>query len=134
MKETRFGPKQVSEMLGVPLSTLRRYSRDFAHLLSESARAAGRKRNYTDQDILALRQIRKYSSQRMTPAEIERLVQVVEPPEETTSALALVPQILQGFEDIRSELREMRETVDRLERELEETRIPWYKRIIKRKK
>jgi DNA-binding transcriptional MerR regulator len=141
MFENRFGPKEVSEMLGVPVSTIRRYSVDFGHLLSESARAAGKKRFYTDQDVLILRQIRKYSSRRHTPAEIERLVQVVEPQPETTTALALMPTLIQKFEEIhqamsdqRQELAELRDDMRRLRDELEDARQPWYKRIIGRKK
>ena len=74
-----FSPGQISEMLKIPASTLRRYSVDFADVLSESASVSGRKRVYTDSDVLLLRKIRELSSQRLEPDEIRSRLQILEP-------------------------------------------------------
>lgn len=51
-------PKQVSSLLGIDASSLRRYARQFASALSASAGVSGRKRLYTPDDIEVLSSVR----------------------------------------------------------------------------
>lgn len=135
-----FTPGQVSEMLEIPTSTLRRYSSAWSEFLSASARRSGRKRRYTSEDIVILRRVRELTGQHKAPEEIAALLQVVEPDNPQESALSMVPAIAGEFESIRSfiaqlqsdhdnELSELRERVKRLEDELN---TPWYKRLFRR--
>ena len=53
-------PKQVSETLNVPGSTIRRWALRFENVLSKQV---GKKRVYTLQDVDTFRKIRDYSKQ-----------------------------------------------------------------------
>ena len=130
-------------MLDIPPSTLRRYSADYGEQLSESARTKGKKRRYTETDILILRKIRKLSRDRLTPDEIADRLQIVDDNQEQEpgSALALLPQIAQAFESINTQMAEMRdnhaaqiaalqEQLDAVAGELEaERRRSWWDRL-----
>lgn len=144
-----YSPAQVGEMLDMKPSTLRRLSALYADQLSPTAQGEGRKRRYDDQDILKIRRIAEMTRDRRTHNEIRAAlaVDVLESePEKPTSALALVPEILEGFERISAQLARMesdrqadRETMTRLEgelerlrAELEEQRRPFWDKIRKR--
>lgn len=132
-----FSPKQVSDILGLPVSTLRRYSVLFAQHLSESARPDHKKRYYTDQDILTLKKIRELVSAKKSPQEINRALLVVDNRQDQPgSALALLPDIQQAFEDIRALLNQERQERERLSQRLNELetwlKTPWYKRLGKK--
>lgn len=138
--QTTYTPQQVSGMLDIPTSTLRRYSRDWHEHLSASASRQGQKRSYTDTDILTLRRLRALLSQKLDHEDIAARLQVVEPDTPQESALSMVPAIAGEFENIRSfiaqmqaehdnELSALRERVKRLEDELN---TPWYKRLFRR--
>lgn len=131
-----FTPKQASEMLSIPVSTLRRYSVDYAQHMSESARPARGKRHYTDQDILTLKKIRELVSSKHNPDDINRLLVIVDDHQDHPSALALLPDIQQAFEDIRSMLANERSERERLSQRLDELetwiQTPWYKRLLKK--
>ena len=118
-------------MLKIPASTLRRYSVDFADQLSDSARHTGHKRTYADDDVLTLRRIRKLSGQRLAPAEIRARLAVMEP-ESPSSALALMPEILNQFESLRADLAQAHEKIDHLQARLDVLEMPWYRRLFKR--
>lgn len=136
-------------MLDMKPSTLRRLSSVYADQLSETAKGEGKKRRYDGSDILKLKLIAQMTRERRTHDEIRAAlaVEVVEPEQQQPpSALALVPEILAGFERISAQLAKLdsdrqadRETMSRLEseierlsRELEEQRRPFWERIRKR--
>jgi len=131
-----FTPKQVSEMLSIPVSTLRRYSTDYAQHMSGSARPARGKRHYTDQDILTLRKFRELVSAKKSQEDIIRLLVIVDDHQDQPSALALLPDIQQAFEDIRSLLAQERSERERISKRLDELETwlttPWYKRLGKK--
>lgn len=124
-------------MLGCPVSTLRRYSVDYAQHLSESARPARGKRHYTDADVLILRRVRELVSAKKSPEEINKLIPVLATGmPEGPSALALLPDVAQAFEELRAAIMAERSERERLERRLDElqawVQAPWYKRIGKK--
>lgn len=97
-----YTPGQVSEMLGIPVSTLRNYSRTFSEYLSSQD---GRKqRLYTERDTVVFSMIKDLSAQNIPISEIGPRLVVVEPVEDKPqpSALALVPSIAAELEDSRS--------------------------------
>ena len=133
-----YGPKQVSEILDISVSTLRRYSVDFADILSDGAKRTGGKRFYTDQDILILKKIRSLSAQHKSHAEIRKSALLVDQP--PPGELALIPAIAAEFEQLRSQIArlqsdqdENRAAIDQLRKELE-ARRPWWAKIIRRNK
>lgn len=139
-----FTPAQVSEMLNLAPSSLRRYVTIFPDLLSDTAKLPSKSRRYTDADILVLRRIKDLIRSRKTPEEIRVALQVVEPEEPASSALALMPEVIQQFENLRAQLAEMQANQETTKQELEETRArlkaleerlsePWYRRIFKRR-
>lgn len=99
--QTLYDPKQVSEMLGLPASSLRRYAVDWSAYLSEYANRSGRKRRYTDQDILILKKVRELTSQRRGADEIAAQLSIVDN-DNNQSALSLMPQIMSEFENVRA--------------------------------
>ena len=137
-----FDPKSVSEMLDIPGSTLRRYCADYADLLSETARVTGRKRRYTNDDLLVLRRIKELTRNRKSPDEIRAAAAAAAAETETDvkSALVLIPAIAAEFEQLRSQIArlqsdqdENRAAIEQLRRELA-ARRPWWAKIIRRNK
>lgn len=143
-------PKQVSDLLNIPVSSLRRYAVDYADMLSASAAHEGKKRRYTDNDVLTLRRIRVLVAQKKTPDEVRGLLQVVAslPPDEQVTppadrALAVAyPELLEQLEFIKSalaskdaQISELLARVNALEQaaqgEHERQAMPWYKRFFK---
>ena len=123
-----FSPRQVSEMIECPPSTLRRLATSYSDKLSETARGNGKRRLYSDDDVMLLKRIRQYTRQRKTPEQIRQLLDVVEP-EPTTNALALVPEIMQAFESMAGEITDLRTEINALRDDLERLKRPWYKRL-----
>lgn len=130
-----YSPKQVSEILKIPTSTIRRYSVDYAQHLSETAKPAKGKRFYTDGDVLLLKKIRELVTAKKSPEDINRLLLVVDTGSQdgTPSALALLPDVAQAFEDIRALLNQERAEREQLAQRLSELEewlgLPWYKKI-----
>lgn len=89
-----FASVQVSDMLEIPPSTLRRYVKHFAERLSDEA-TKKRGRRFTERDVSILARARELIQQGRSPDKVASLLQVVgeeeEKPEDNTSALALVP-------------------------------------------
>lgn len=129
-----YTPKTVSEMLNIPTSTLRRYASDFSNMLSNTARAPGKKRQYSDTDILILRKIRELTSKHLEPEQIRAALQVIEPEPEHSSALALLPSVLHEFESLRRVISEQSEKIKSLEERITELETPWYKRLFTKPK
>ena len=126
-----FTPKQVSVMLKIPTSSLRRYASVFGDMLSESASQPGKRRLYNDSDLVTLGKIRQLTSSKKTPDEIRALLQVVDDDPPPVTALMLVPEVLQAFEKVSDELTTMRDEIAALRDEIDALKRPWWKKIIK---
>ena len=127
-----FTPKAVSEMLHIPPSSLRRYAAEYAQFLSDTANITGKKRRYNDNVIIIMRRIRKLAYEHKTQPEIIDALQLVDPTEATTSALALVPDVIQEFENIRSIIAQLEQDNKQLQARLDWLETPFFKRIGKK--
>lgn len=132
-----YTPKQASQMIGVPGSTIRRYSVDFKEFLSDAAQPARGKRWYTDSDVLVLKKIRYLTSQRKSPDEIRRLLPVMDNiPDQPKTALSMVPEIQQNFDIIRSDISRERSEREKLSERMARLEawyeLPWWRRLFKR--
>jgi len=137
-----FTPGQVSDMLEVPPSTLRRYVKDYPEHLSKTA-TKKRGRRYTEADIATLARAREMLQQGRSPDEVGSLLAVVgqdDPEAEPDSVLNLVPSISQALSEVQEQaqaLRSILETVadnqnvaeHRLEALEAWSREPWYRRL-----
>lgn len=108
-------PGQISELTGIPASSLRRYAVQFAKYLSKSAQ--GRNRKYTERDLSVLIKIRELSEAQTPlediPAQLDLVIEQDELPEiPQTSALALLPQLLEDYERINGRIEELHQAVD----------------------
>lgn len=149
-----YSPSQVSEMLGIPGSTLRHYAKLFGEYLSPQG---GRKqRLYTEKDLLLFAQIKDLSAANIPLDQIgPRLVidsqQIAKPQD---SALALIPSVAAEIETANSAARAalarleeyQRQTgtkLDELSGQLEQQAaelelyrkylsLPWWKRLFYR--
>lgn len=155
-----YTPQQASEMLRIPLSTLRRYAALFGEHLSVHSR---RKRRYSEQDIATLARIRELYSESKTPEQISALLAVVSDTEQQPApqdTLMLVPGISAALTEaldtaraLRSQVQQLTERQAESESKLSETQqalsqalerleqleqrerersVPWYQRILKR--
>ena len=110
-------PGQVSEYLGIAPSTLRHYARTFSAHLSQSAQ--GRRRQYTDQDLETLAQIKTLSNDGKTLDQIREIlgeiVIVVPQEDQPTSSLAVIPVIIEQYETLDSKMDQVLERLDRIE-------------------
>lgn len=143
--KTGYSPDQVSTMIDVSPATLRRYAHEYAEFLSDRARDTSKRRRYTDEDIIVLKKIRLLVREKKTPDEIRQLIPLIEDaPEEPGSSLALLPAVLQEFENLRARLASQDERItnqnqqlDELRRRLdelfEERHQPWYRRLFRKK-
>src|SRR3990172_3813398 len=127
-----FTPGQVSEMLDIPASSLRRYATIFAQFLDQGARR--RKRLYTDQDILTLRRVRDFAAHGLTTGQIAQRLEVVEV-DQPNNALALLPNVLREFEILHSmqsdqdqRIEQLRSEIEQLREEIRQQRRPWWRR------
>ena len=135
-----YHPNQVSEMLSIPPSTLRRLATEFHDMLSPQR---SRHRRYTESDIALMRKVRELTGQGMSLAEIRQALTVVsETPErqEEVSSLSLIPaisseldrldsayhQVLSELEKLRAAHEGERERLQALEEWLS---LPWWKRL-----
>ena len=128
-------------MLKIPPSTLRHYAVLFAdHLTPQQP---GKKRTYTDSDILIFQRV-KDLSRKMPISEIgPRLQLVEEQPAPQTSALALIPEIAQRFELLEADRQTTAKQVSELSARLEKLEadrarferlaswaaLPWWRRL-----
>lgn len=140
-----FTPGQVSDMLDVPSSTLRRYVKQFAAHLSETA-TKKRGRRFTEQDIATLARARELLQQGRKPEETNELLAVVgedDPEAQPDAALMLVPSISAALTEALDAARGLRAEVDDLSEKQGDTaarvnglqawlREPWYRRLFGR--
>jgi len=146
-----FTPGQVSDMLDIPPSTLRRYVKDFPTHLSETA-TKKRGRRFNERDVTVIARARELLQLGRDPKEVNELLAVVGEDQEATtvSALALVPSISQALTEaldtarsLRMEVVELGDQVDVVaerqaatDRRLEQLemwiREPWWRRLFAR--
>lgn len=131
-----FSPGEVSDMLDVPTSTLRRWARQFTPFLSGGARK--RRRRYSQKDLTIFARIRDFAAQNMSmddiAGELEGIIdQISEEPDQTALTLPGLLNRLEDFaqhqKDQDDRISELQERIDRLERE---RAMLWYKRIFRR--
>jgi DNA-binding transcriptional MerR regulator len=124
-------PKQVSESLTVPPSTLRRWANRFSDHLSPHE--PNTHRTYTPTDLDTFRKIRDFLDHGLTYDQIENRLDAVEEPNEST-ALLTIADFTQMLEDARATVQTLKAQIDtqgeRLEKLEKWIAQPWYKRII----
>jgi len=117
-----FTPGQVSDMLEVPPSTLRRYVKQFEKHLSESATKT-RGRRFTERDVATLAQARELLQQGRKPKETNELLGVVgedDSEAQVDSALMLVPSIAEALAGALDVAQSLRSEVGTLAEQVEE--------------
>lgn len=129
-KPPAHSPKEVSELLQIPSSTLRRYSVAFALYLSPQS--PGKKRVYTDSDVVTLGKIKELA--RKFPLEkIGPLLQVVEvsptPPDNSLMLIPAFKAMTKELETLRAVWASDHERLDRLEKIAEWAALPWWRRL-----
>ena len=144
-----FTPGQVSDMLDVPSSTLRRYVKQFAAHLSETA-TKKRGRRFTERDVATLARARELLQQGRKPPEVNELLPVLgkeDPEAQPDAALALVPSISAALTEaldlahsLRAEVGDLAGQVEQVAQDQGATReelaelrkwlrLPWYRRL-----
>jgi len=125
-----FTPSQVSETLGIPSSTIRRWASKFSSYISEQP---GKKRSYTIADIDVFRQIRTLSGQGLSLDQIANSLQVVEPEQVRGAELLALDDFanaLQGLFDqnagLQQQIDDQQEQINLL---MSWLALPWYQRI-----
>lgn len=145
-----YSPGQVTDILGIPPSTLRHYAKLFKVYLSSQD---GRKqRLYTEKDLLIFSQIKDFSAANIPLDQIGQRLVVVEQdsPRITDSALALIPSVageikaaqdaarnaLAKLESIQQASQDQAEQLSQLTAQLAKLHqwaaLPWYKRLFTR--
>ncbi len=136
-----FTPRQTSQMLEIPPSSLRRYVRTFEAFLSASVTQRTRGRRFTARDIDVLRRARELLSTGRSFEETAALLQVVDgDPSNNEAALSLVPSISKALTEAVDSARMLRVEVEDLARaqgttdgELARIREwlnqPWWRRL-----
>ena len=121
-------PKQVSETLNVPSSTIRRWAVRFKDVLSKQE---GKKRIYTLEDVDTFRRIRDFSKQGRNLDAIEAELMIfkpkVEPAEE--KGLMIHPEVLKVMQEINSQNIALQLQVDQLQAQVDWLMLPWWKKI-----
>ena len=125
-------PKQVSETLNVPGSTIRRWALRFEAVLSKQV---GKKRVYTLQDVDTFRKIRDYSKQGRNLDAIEAELMLVMPRVKKADAVGLTvhPEVLRVINELNDQNVAMQLQLDKLQEQhnrlLAWLMLPWWKRL-----
>ena len=143
-----FTPGQLSDMLEVPPSSLRRYVLQFAEHLSETA-IKKRGRRFTERDVATLARARELLQQGRKPPDVNELLPVlgeIDSNSQPDVALALVPSIsaalteaLDMAQSLRAEVGDLAGQVEQVAQDQGATReelaelrkwllLPWYQR------
>lgn len=129
-------PKQVSESLNVPSSTIRRWAGRFEGVLSKQV---GKKRVYTLQDVEMFRKIRDYSKQGKNldaiEADLKLLMPRVNKPDDKSLA-TVHPEVLRVLNEaieqnvaLQLQLDKTKAQMDKMQAQLSFLMLPWYKKI-----
>jgi len=123
-------PKQISETLTVPTSTLRRWSKRFSkHLTPHKPNTH---RTYNTSDLETLRKIRNLLDDGLTYDDIDPKLDIIEPSENETALMNLADfnQVLEqaraSIQKLQSQIDTQAEKIERLENYLS---LPFYKKI-----
>ena len=124
-------PKQISETLTVPASTLRRWSKRFSNNLTPHKPHTHR--TYTTSDLETLRRIRDFLEAGLTYEEIEPKLDLIEPTENEKAIISLI-DFNQVLEQSRASIQKMQAQIDSQAERLEklETYLPILKKILKK--
>lgn len=124
-------PKQVSETLNVPSSTIRRWAVRFKDVLSKQE---GKKRIYTLEDVDTFRRIRDFSKQGRNLDAIEAELRVFKPKVKPTEEKGLMihPEVLKVMQEINSQNIALQLQVDQLQAQVTWLMLPWWKKISKK--
>lgn len=96
-----FTPGQVSDMLGIPPSTLRRYAKLFeSHLTDQRGRI---RRLYSERDILVFAKVHELSKLNQPLDKVGPLLDLIDEPtiETKPNALSLIPEVAAEIESSR---------------------------------
>ena len=125
-------PKQVSETLNVPGSTIRRWALRFEAVLSKQV---GKKRVYTLQDVDTFRKIRDYSKQGRNLDAIEAELMLVMPRVKKSDAVGLTvhPEVLRVISELNDQNVAMQLQLDKMKDQQNKLiawlMLPWWKRL-----
>lgn len=106
-----FTPAQVSDMLQIPVSTLRRYATDYSDYLSDQAHQPGKSRRYTDRDILILEKARQLLQAGHNAEQVRTLLPLTDIDPQPDTNLAKVPGIAHEITALNDQAAELREIV-----------------------
>lgn len=127
---TMLTPFQVSEALQVPGSTVRRWALRFEKHLSQRT---GKKRNYTMSDLDTFRRIRDLSASGFGLDRIDSMLEVVERPQDPSTALVSLADIAQALEAVNSKNAFLEQHLDQQTKRLDALTawitLPWWKRL-----
>lgn len=143
-----YTPGDVSNLLGIPSATLRRYVAKFSDQLSESARLQ-RNRQFTETDVAILAKIRDLASHgSKLDAIMPQLVDFAGHVDQTDNkapetALAIVAHRIETITDQltkqsdqlakqNDQIADLQKRLAQLSDELARSKRPWYKRILDR--
>jgi DNA-binding transcriptional MerR regulator len=130
-------PKQVSETLNVPGSTIRRWALRFEAVLSKQV---GKKRVYTLQDVDTFRKIRDYSKQGRNLDAIEAELMLVMPRVKKADAVGLTvhPEVLRVISELNDQNVAMQLQLDKMKAQQDKQNeliawlmLPWWKRLFR---
>jgi DNA-binding transcriptional MerR regulator len=133
-------PKQISDSLTVPASTIRRWAARFESYLSTGNLKKGQKRSYTTSDLDTFRRIRDYSASGFSLDRIAELLAVVESPADQSTELLKISDFVQSLEIAHAAVTRLQNQIDDQSNQLEEQQariqsleeyinLPWYKKI-----
>ena len=110
-----FTPSQVSETLGIPASTIRRWAKKFSPYLSEQP---GKKRSYTISDLDIFRQIHHLSSQGLSLDQIADSLKVREPEQVKAVELLALDDFAQALEGLFADNAKLQERIDEQQKQI----------------
>lgn len=126
-------PHQVSESLGVPASTIRRWSVRYERHLSNRT---GKKRSYTPTDLDTFRRVKDLSASGFGLDRIDAMLDVVERPQDPSTALLTLAEFAQSLETAHTQVAFLEQQLDEQKKRLDALEqwlcLPFYKRIGKR--
>jgi DNA-binding transcriptional MerR regulator len=127
-------PKQVSESLNVPSSTIRRWAVRFEDVLSKQE---SKKRMYTMEDLDTFRKIRDYSKQGKSLDNIADKLKIVaskvDQEQKPETGLILHPELVSFMQNIAEQNVALQLQANKLQEQVDQLTawisLPWYKRI-----
>ncbi len=151
-----YNPGEVSKLLGVPVSTLRRWAVRFEKALTPQAPEAGRHRVYSDSDLETFKQIRDLAAKGRSLRAIENILTVIPPGqakpeftpdyepetdptpanEQAQNSALMVLAVSRELGTHNAQIQALQDQINKQNERLaaltEYLALPWYKRIGKR--